>query len=236
RPQRDGSFIMADGFLEPFQPGERKGEALMRVRGAFLYLECPAEQPRCFLELALLQSKHTQATKRPEMTRVRPEHRIVDLLRLPQPTLGMERRRLLEGLQRTPKPRVGQGRCFGQDVPSPGCFAWMGRAVVVPTRGNMHCKNQPIGAIKRRKGASRHAQSHFLLKSGCCVMPRVRFKGRVLPAALSVSIPNRPTFNWKADDLGLDMTFHVRIQDGSITIDCNVNKFEEDAHLVPLFM
>jgi hypothetical protein len=58
----------------------------------------------------------------------------------------------------------------------------------------------------------------------------------VLPPALSVSIPNHPTFNWKADDLGLDMTFHVQIQDGSIIIDCDVNKFDESAHLVPLFM
>jgi hypothetical protein len=43
-------------------------------------------------------------------------------------------------------------------------------------------------------------------------------------------------FNWKADDLGLEMAFHVRIQDGSIVIDCDVNKFEKSAHLAPLFM
>ncbi len=67
-------------------------------------------------------------------------------------------------------------------------------------------------------------------------MPSVRFTGRVLPAALRVSVPNEPTFNWKADDLGLDMAFRVRIQDGSIVIDCDVNKFDESAHLVPLFM
>jgi len=67
-------------------------------------------------------------------------------------------------------------------------------------------------------------------------MPSVRFTGRVLPPARSVSIPNQPTFNWKADDLGLDMTFHVRIQDSLIIIDCDVNKFDESSHLVPLFM
>jgi hypothetical protein len=67
-------------------------------------------------------------------------------------------------------------------------------------------------------------------------MPSVRFTGRVLPPALSVSIPNQPSFSWKADELELDMTFHVRVQDGSIIIDCNLNKFEESAHLVPLFM
>ncbi len=67
-------------------------------------------------------------------------------------------------------------------------------------------------------------------------MPSVRFTGRVLPAALNVSIPNHPTFTWKADELGLDMTFHVQIQDGSITIDCDVTKFDESAHLLPLFV
>jgi len=58
----------------------------------------------------------------------------------------------------------------------------------------------------------------------------------VLPPALSVSIPNQPIFNWKADELELDMTFRVRIQDGSIVIDCDLNKFDESAHLVPLFL
>jgi hypothetical protein len=67
-------------------------------------------------------------------------------------------------------------------------------------------------------------------------MPSVRFTGRVLPPALSVSIPNQPIFNWKADELELDMIFQVRIQDGSIVIDCNLNKFDESAHLVPLFL
>ncbi len=67
-------------------------------------------------------------------------------------------------------------------------------------------------------------------------MPSVRFTGRVLPPALSVSIPNQPSFSWKADELELGMTFHVRVHDGSIIIDCTLNKFDESAHLVPLFM
>jgi len=66
-------------------------------------------------------------------------------------------------------------------------------------------------------------------------MPTARFTGRVLPAALNVSMPNQPAFQWKVEELGLDMTFRVRIQDGSIRIDCDVNKFE-GSYLVPLFM
>ena len=67
-------------------------------------------------------------------------------------------------------------------------------------------------------------------------MPTARFTGRVFPAALDVSIPDRPTFHWKADDLGLDMTFQVQIQSGSIVVDCEINKFDASVHFVPLFM
>src|SRR5262249_7521046 len=66
-------------------------------------------------------------------------------------------------------------------------------------------------------------------------MPTARFTGRVFPTALNVSIANEPTFNWKADELGLEMRFRVRIRDGSIVIDCDLNKFES-AYLIPLFI
>jgi hypothetical protein len=66
-------------------------------------------------------------------------------------------------------------------------------------------------------------------------MPTARFTGRVLPAALNVSMANQPTFQWEVEELGLNMTFRVQIQDGSIRIDCDVNKFES-AYLIPLFM
>src|SRR5215469_12646590 len=67
-------------------------------------------------------------------------------------------------------------------------------------------------------------------------MPNVRFTGRVLPAALSVSMANCPSLHWKADDFGLEMIFRIQVRDGSIVIDCDVNKFDERSHLVPLFM
>src|SRR5712691_4831237 len=67
-------------------------------------------------------------------------------------------------------------------------------------------------------------------------MPTVRFTGRVLPAALNFSITCRPTFSWKADDLGLEMTFRVDIQDGNVGIECEVNRFDKTAHFMPLFL
>src|SRR5229473_3611747 len=67
-------------------------------------------------------------------------------------------------------------------------------------------------------------------------MPTVRFIGRVLPAAIDVSIPNEPEFTWTSHDLGLDMTFRLQIQKNSVIVDCDVNKFVPADHLVPLFM
>jgi len=67
-------------------------------------------------------------------------------------------------------------------------------------------------------------------------MPTVRFTGRVLPAARNFCIACRPTFSWKADDLGLEMTFRVNIQDGNVRIECEVNRFDKTAHFMPLFL
>src|SRR5229473_474973 len=66
-------------------------------------------------------------------------------------------------------------------------------------------------------------------------MPTARFTGRILPAALNVSLASQPTLHWKADELALEMSFHVQIRDGSILIDCDLNKFEDD-YLIPLFV
>src|SRR6266852_5013543 len=60
-------------------------------------------------------------------------------------------------------------------------------------------------------------------------MPTVRFIGRVLPAAIDVSIPNEPEFTWTSDDLGLDMTFRLQIQKNSVIVDCDVNTFIDPA-------
>jgi len=59
-------------------------------------------------------------------------------------------------------------------------------------------------------------------------MPTVRFTGRVLPAALGVSIPSRPTFHWRDDALELEMTFRVQVQDNVIAIDCDFSTIYAD--------
>src|SRR2546421_10180897 len=89
----------------------------------------------------------------------------------------------------------------------------------------------------------RHPNSPFTIStnshaegSGQSIMPIVRFIGRVLPAKHKVSLPSEPTFQWKIDHLALEVTFRLRIDDGSVLIACDVNKFVADIHLLPLFV
>src|SRR6266480_3237763 len=67
-------------------------------------------------------------------------------------------------------------------------------------------------------------------------MPTVRFKGRVLPATRSVSLPFQPVFTWKMDDLESECTFRLQIENGSVLVDCNLSDFDIGTHLLPLFV
>jgi hypothetical protein len=92
----------------------------------------------------------------------------------------------------------------------------------------------------RQKSGQQRIGAHFhatpLPSSGSRSMTSVHFSGRVLPVGLGISIPNQPTFHWKADDVGLEMTFRLKVQNGSIVIDCDVNEFDPDTHFMALFL
>lgn len=72
------------------------------------------------------------------------------------------------------------------------------------------------------------------------VMPRIRFTGRVLPAAFHISIDNLPSVAWRDEELvqlGIgEPTCHTKIQNSIVTADCEVNQFEKEKHLMPLYM
>jgi hypothetical protein len=69
---------------------------------------------------------------------------------------------------------------------------------------------------------------------------RIRFDGRVLPAALRLSIPNFPSVRWKDGGLtalGIDQAdCHVQVQDNEVTIEVDLNLFDLDRHLTPMAM
>lgn len=65
-------------------------------------------------------------------------------------------------------------------------------------------------------------------------MPTVRFIGRTFPAAVHVGIP-LPTVHWEDPETRLIMEFDAVAKDGAITIDCRVNKFIQEEHLIPIY-
>jgi hypothetical protein len=70
-------------------------------------------------------------------------------------------------------------------------------------------------------------------------MIRVQFSGRILPAALHVSIPNTPKVSFRDAEmtqLGLEFSATVHIEQSIVTINCDLNKFEKTQHLTPITM
>jgi hypothetical protein len=66
-------------------------------------------------------------------------------------------------------------------------------------------------------------------------MPKVRFGGRIFPFEIKVSIQDHPQINWKDTENDLDITFAITIQNSTVTVDCEVNRFEQSL-ITPLYM
>lgn len=67
-------------------------------------------------------------------------------------------------------------------------------------------------------------------------MPKVRFAGRIFPQVVQLSVKDHPQINWKDDENDLDISFAISIQNGTVTVDCDVNKFDPALHLTSLYM
>jgi hypothetical protein len=71
-------------------------------------------------------------------------------------------------------------------------------------------------------------------------MPRIRFNGRVLPAALGLSIPNFPSIRWRDGGLtalGIESAeCHVEVRDNAVTIEVELVEFDPALHLTPIAM
>ncbi len=71
---------------------------------------------------------------------------------------------------------------------------------------------------------------------GSRIMPVIRFDGRVLPAAIQVSVQDHPSINWKDAEEDLDIKFTISIRNGIVSVECEVEKFDQDVHMVRIFM
>jgi hypothetical protein len=67
-------------------------------------------------------------------------------------------------------------------------------------------------------------------------MPKVRFAGRIFPQAVQLSVKDHPQINWKDVENDLDITFTISVQNGEVTVDCDLNKFDSALHLTSVYM
>ena len=67
-------------------------------------------------------------------------------------------------------------------------------------------------------------------------MLRVRFSGQIFPSnGVQLSVADHPQINWHDHDNDLDITFTIAIQNNTITVDCDVPRFDPSL-VTPLFM
>jgi hypothetical protein len=67
-------------------------------------------------------------------------------------------------------------------------------------------------------------------------MPRVRFAGRIFPEAIKLSVQDNPQINWRDVESDLEITFTLIIQNGAVSVDCDVNKFDYNLHIESIYM
>jgi hypothetical protein len=65
--------------------------------------------------------------------------------------------------------------------------------------------------------------------------PSIRFYGRVLPAALKLTIRKHPTLKVRDVGADYDMLIDIAITDGNIVIDCFIENYNDQTHYTPLY-
>lgn len=57
-------------------------------------------------------------------------------------------------------------------------------------------------------------------------MPRVRFRGRIFPGGVQITVADHPQINWHDSKNNLDITFTISVQNSIVTVDCDVSRFD----------
>src|SRR5262249_25743107 len=96
--QRQGLVEALERLLIPLERMQHDAEVDPRVRGAGIDLERRGDEPVGFSGLSALRLDRTEKIERVELIGQRLEHAGVDLLRLAQPSLLLQRHRLLQRL------------------------------------------------------------------------------------------------------------------------------------------
>ena len=61
-------------------------------------------------------------------------------------------------------------------------------------------------------------------------MPKVTFRGRVIPEVSEITLHSRPALRWQDDGANYWMEFYLEIKCSEITVDCIVDEFDRAVH------
>jgi hypothetical protein len=62
----------------------------------------------------------------------------------------------------------------------------------------------------------------------------LRFDGRVFPAHVHITL-TLPRIDWEEKETGLIMYFDTKFENGNVTVDCGINRFENNDHLIAVY-
>jgi hypothetical protein len=72
--------------------------------------------------------------------------------------------------------------------------------------------------------------------SSVYVMPKIRFDGHVFPRVIQVSVKDNPTINWFDDERKQNISLKIVIQNSSVSVECEVEKYEEAVDVARLYL
>jgi hypothetical protein len=67
-------------------------------------------------------------------------------------------------------------------------------------------------------------------------MCKITILGAVLPRVAKLTVDDLPSVKWTSKELDLEMKFGIQIRDGKISISCELNKWSQADHWMPVYM
>ena len=63
-------------------------------------------------------------------------------------------------------------------------------------------------------------------------MPKICFTGKIWPRVVTISLSDHPIAHWNDPSIDLNITFRTTIENGVVTIECDMNKFNIEEHKI----
>lgn len=90
----------------------------------------------------------------------------------------------------------------------------------------------PGGARRANSGGVTGANVTY----SAAIMPKVTFRGRVIPEVSDITLHSRPALRWQDDGTDYWMEFNLEITRSEITVDCIVDEYDPAVHFGAMHM